>query len=435
MINFGLAREIYGLNPWFVDQQTLPGLLSLVNSFQSGATIEIPEIKYNSLEIIPLNATKIVDRPFGNRWSPGQLDSKEDFVGIGIINLDGPITIGGGQSSTGMREVAATMKKMALDSRMVSFIILTDSGGGSSGAVKIMSDAINIVKQTKPVIGLIKQGGVAASAAYGILSAANAIYAEDGMSVVGSAGTMVQFEGRAANSTNADGVKSIRIYAPESKMKNKGFEEALNNDNYQVIIDEMLTPINDNFLNLILSNRPSLEGFNFRDGHTTFAKNAIGTFIDGIKSFEETIQEAVNIASVSNPQINNSTNQININSKEEVMTVKELKQNHPETYNAIFAAGGAEQKDLAGAWMAHLMTDPAAVKAGIESGVPISATQREEFLVKGASLSHLKALQTDSSGAAPVAPAIIEDAKTADEKELESFYANVDSKLNPSKEK
>jgi ClpP class serine protease len=428
MINFGLAREIYGLSPWFVDQQTLPGLLSLINN---SAAIELPETKYNSPEIVALSGTKIIDRPFGNAWNPGQLDTKEDFTGIGVINLDGPITVNGGQSSIGMRQVAATMQKMALDERIVAFVMPTDSGGGASGAVQIMVDAINEVKKTKPVIGLIKQGGLAASAAYGILSAATAIYAESSMSVVGSTGTMVQFEGRAANTVNSDGVKNIRIYAPESKMKNKGFEEALNNDNYQVIIDEMLVPINDNFLAMILANRPMLESSSFRDGHTTFAKDAVGTFIDGIKSFAEVVELAVN--SAGNPVLatNTNTNQININSKEEVMTVKELKQNHPETYNAIFAAGVAEQKDLSGAWMAHLVTDPSAVKAGIESGLAITATQREELLVKGASLSHINALKTDSAATAPVIEAVIDaDSKTADEKEVEAFYAGIDSKLN-----
>ena len=437
MINFALAREIYGLTPWLVDQQTLPALMGMFNSFQTGAKFEIPEIKYNTPSILEVNSdTRIIDRPFGNSWFPGQLDNKESFTGIGIINIDGVITTAGGASSMGMRDVSLIMQKMALDERIIAFILYSDSGGGASGAVEIMSDTISEIDKTKPVYGLIKKGGIAASAMYGILSACRFIYAESDMSIVGSAGTMMQFVGKPANSEDRDGFKYIRLYAPESTEKNKGFEEALNNNNYSILKDELLKPVNDNFLSMILKNRPSLEGTNFRDGHTSFAKDSIGTFIDGIKSFTEVVELATNeglenISLEDKAKVPDLDN--NNNLKSQKMNLEELKQKHLEVYNSVFNAGVTSERDRAGAWMAHLKTDPDAVVAGVKSGKEINATEREEFLIKGSSLSHMENLKKDSKKDVKTEEAKAKTELTDDQKELQAHEAEIDAKLNPKK--
>lgn len=447
MINFALAREIYGMTPWFVDQQTLPALMGVFNSFQNGVSLEIPDVKYNTPSILSVdNETRVISRPFGDAWSRGQLENTDDFTGVGLINIDGAITVGGGASSHGMRDISSMMFEMAKDERIKSFIVHSDSGGGSSGAVEIMTDTINQIKQSKPVYGLIKKGGVAASAMYGILSATNAIYAESPMSIVGSVGTMIQFEGKKANSEDRDGFKFIRLYATKSKSKNKGFEDALNKDDYTVIMDEMLNPINERFISMVLANRPSLAGSDFDDGHTVFAKDAIGTFIDGIMSFDELVNVAVsgdplinaNGSFSSAAQTNNKQKaQVpnnNSNLKNQKMDLNQLKSEHPSVYNEVFALGSVSgvknEKDRVGSWMAHSKTDIDAVKNGIESGEPISATKREEFLVKNASLSHLENLKSDSAKALKTTSTKTEIEPTEDEKELTAFEAKLDEKLN-----
>ena len=405
-MNFTLAKEIYGANPWFVDQQTLPSLFGIIDSLQKGITLEAPEEKYNSCQFITESKDKLITK----EW---QLKDDSFDSAIGLINLNGPITVGGGASSYGMREQASAMLKMSKDNRVKSFIVLADSGGGATSAVEIMVNAINEVKKTKTVIGLVQEAGVAASACYGILSACNEIYAESEMSIVGSAGTMIQFSGRGANSEDENGVKHIRLYATKSTEKNKAFEEAINNDNYELIYSKLLDPINERFLSLIEENRPALKNTNFSDGHTLFAKDAIGTFIDGIKSFSEVFSIATG-----ETKINNNLNN-------EKMTIQELQSNHPEVYNSVFTAGVDSERDRAGAWLAHSETDLPTVKEGIKSGKLISATETQEFIVKAASLSHLKDLKEDS------AEEIVEKEEEAIEEptEVENFYANVDKKL------
>ncbi len=257
-MNFSLAREIYGLNGWCVDSQSLPSLMSILKNIQSGVALEIPETKYNAVYCYDIKSKET--RLISDTW---ELRNDNDFDGIGVINLNGVITKGGGASSYGTKDISRMMLRMSNDNRIKGFVLRVDSGGGASNAVGLLSDTINEVKKTKPVYTLVEKGGYMASAAYGIGSAGNKIFAEDGMSVIGSVGTMIAFEGKKANTTDKNGVKNIVLYATKSTEKNKAFEEALNNDDYSLIINEILDPVNENFINTILQNRPQLKGTDF----------------------------------------------------------------------------------------------------------------------------------------------------------------------------
>lgn len=416
MIDFSLAREIYGMSPWFVDQETLPSLLAILNN---NIQLDTPEVKLNSPGIFVLNETRVIDRPYGNSWNPGQLDNKENFTGIAVINLNGPITVSGGASSMGMEQLSLHMQTMAADKRIVSFIILGNSGGGSSAAVEIMTETISEIDKTKPVYGLVKKGGVAASACYGIMSACREIYAESPMSMVGSAGTMVQFEGYAANA-EIDGKKHKRIYATKSISKNKDFEEALNNDNHKLIINNLLDPVNERFLQLIESNRPILKGTDFDTGKTVFAKDAVGSFIDGIKSFAEVVKIASSTAK--NPTSGHNKS-INTN-----MNAEQLKQDHPETYNSIFKAGATSEKNRVSAWMAYAESDLNTVKEGV-LGVETVDSKREELLIKSYASNHVKNLEKDSPPTITTAASGAAPEKSDDEKEMDALNAEVDNLL------
>lgn len=414
-MNFGLAREIYGITPWFVDSVSLPGLLGVLNNVSNfNSSTE----KCNSTYIFnPKNSTKIVSR----EWELKHND--DSFDAIALINLDGPITLNGGDSSYGMKSLSERMYRLKSDSRVKGFVIYSNSGGGASGAVQVMSDAINEIKKTHPVYGCIQKGGMAASACFGILSACDKIYSESGMNIVGSAGTMIEFSGREANTKDSDGKKHIRLYAPKSKNKNKGFEEALNNDNYEVLVDELLKPVNESFISLIENNRPILKGTNFDDGHTVFSKDAVGTFIDGIKSFDEVVESILSDTKIQTQKNNNNSNNLN----NSIMTKADLQSKHPVLYSEILKEGATSEADRTGAWLAHLSTDSEAVIAGIESGEKITQKASQELLVKQVSKTNLDALNSESA----------EDLITKQEgkkgnqelNEVDKLYAGIDSKL------
>lgn len=392
-MNYSLAREVYGLNAWCIDSVSLPSLTSILKNMQNGVSLEIPETKYNTPFLFDIKSKA---RIVSNNW---QLDSKEEFDAVGVINLNGPITKSGGASSLGTQEISDMMLQMSKDDRVKGFVLKVDSGGGSSAAVEIMSDTINEVKKSKPVYTLVEKGGMMASAAYGIGSAGNKIFSEDKMSIVGSIGTMISFEGRASNSQNPDGTKYITVYATKSTEKNKAFEEALNNDNYKLLVSELLDPINENFIAMVESNRPQLKGTTFDNGYTVFSKDAIGTFIDGIASFDEVVQMVLEDSK------NNSSSNLSLINSQKKMTKEELKQSHPETYSSIVSEGANAERERVASWMVYANTDIEAVTQGIKGGAEISSSQREEFMVKMNSNKMIADLKSDSNGAVVVAEA------------------------------
>lgn len=383
-MNFPLAKEIYG-QPWSVDAVSLMHLSSILKNIQNGVALDNPEAKLNSISVLEVKGdTRIIQDTY-------DLKSSDNFEGIGVINLNGPITKNGGASSYGTKELASSMLKMSNDSRIKGFVIKTDSGGGATGAVQLMVDAINQVKASKPVYALVEKGGMAGSAAYGIISACNEIYSEDGMNIVGSVGTMIQFSGKPHGNVDRDGEKTVILYATKSTSKNKAFEEALNNDNYDMIVNELLDPINENFISSVVTNRPQLSGTKFDNGHTVFSKDAVGTFIDGIASFDEVVNKIINTPSTASKQ------KSNIKSNSNTMTKQEFKQEHPSVYAEIVNEGMAKEKDRVESWMAYSKADPDAVQSGIESGLEISNAQAHKFQAKLATMSMLDNLKSDSA--------------------------------------
>lgn len=430
-MSFALQREIYGNTPWLVDSETLPALQALLENAKKGILPE-NKIKNNSPYIYDIKSQEL-------RLINSQRDlrNNDDFTGVGIINLDGPITVNGGPSSFGVNQLSEIMLSMANDERVSSFLVLGNSGGGASAAVEIMSNTILELRQDGFIInGLVTKGGIMCSACFGIMSACTRIDAESEMSIVGSAGTMIQFSGREANTTDSNGIKHIRIYATQSTAKNQEFEEALNNDNFELLINDILDPINERFLSLIQDNRPNIDS-SLLDGRTMFAKDAVGSFIDGISSFDEVLNQTMSQGKDDeedrrrrrrrrNTSKNNNKSKItNNNKKSENMTKAELKQEYPSVYQSIFddgvKQGKSTESDRVGSWMAHAKTDIDSVKAGIESGESISATQREEFFVKQNSIKEVKKIE--KGNAAPIASnPPTEDPKTESEKEIESHY-------------
>ena len=114
----------------------------------------------------------------------------------------------------------------------------------------------------------------------------------------------------------------------------------------------------------------------------------------------QNINEKTSEVGVLKPQINNN------------MNIQELKAQHPAVYDEVIALGRAigvsAEKDRVGSFLAFLDIAPSAVKAGIESGVAISETQRSEFAISAykATQNALQAkdnMPAVATGAAPVA--------------------------------
>lgn len=415
MINVALAREIYGLQPWMVDGLTFSSLINVLNDLRNGGNVISSTEKLNNHFFYEIkSATRLVSRP-------AQVDQSSGDEYISVINLNGVITKEGGDSTYGTKQLSRMLLQFDADPKVIGHIILADSGGGSSAGMKVMRRAIEQVQ--KPIASLIEYGGIAASAAYGIIAATDRIFAESGTDQVGSIGTMISAKATPDKAVDKDGAKQITIYATASVNKNKWIQEALENDDYTLAISEILDPANEEFMQNMRNDRPSILESQL-DGSVFNVGDVIGSLVDEIGNFAS----AVNF-------IKNQSKSITFNNQNKLAmtTAQELKAAHPEIYNEIFnlgvTSGQTTERDRVGSWMAHAGTDLEAVKTGITSGESISQTARENFLVKAHSKPALEALKTDSA-----APVIVPEAQnnaqatTEEEKELNSMYGKYSKK-------
>ena len=406
-MNFQLAKEIYGLTPFCVDSFTLPAMLSVLSDVKNGIRFDaLKDIKNDSFDIVFNSEDRLIRRTY-------ELENQDEFNGVGIVKINGPILMGGGASTLGMLDVSKNVLSMAKDNRVKGFIFDMDSGGGSTAAVEIMVDTINEVKaMDKPVYVLISKGGTLASAAYGIASAADGIYYQSDMSMVGSLGTMLQTEGRAANSEK-DGVKYIRLYATKSVLKNKPIEEALNNDNYTLLINELLDPMNERFISTLQANRPKLTNEQL-NGNAIFAKDDSGIYLDGKSTMEDLFQKIITNNNITNLNFNSKTNT--------TMTRQELKQAHPELFSEVLGMGVNQESERVQSWLAHNETDSKAVMEGIESGLEISSSQREKLLVKSSKIKTVEQMQDESIKDFQTGESTLDAGLSDEQKELNSAF-------------
>jgi ClpP class serine protease len=339
-------------------------------------------------------------------------------VGIGVNSYTTPIK-SGGASSYGMKDVSANLFKADADPDVIGHLFVFDSPGGSVLGMDYMTGTIDQLK--KPKVGIVERAAVAASAAYGILAAMDYIIAESGDSEVGSIGTISGVVGHASGSTDADGAKHFIVYATKAVDKNKAEEMALNEDDTS-LLKAQADKANDKLHAFVKSKRANIREDQLT-GKMYPASEVLGTLVDAIGSKQDAISKIIEL---SGKKTNNNKN------NQSAMTATELLAQHPAVHAEIFGAGQAAglkagiaaEKDRTGAWMAHLGTDPEAVKKGIDGGGEITATAREEFLVKASAKTKLDALKADSAGATPP-PESASAEKTEDQKFYEGVMAGL----------
>jgi ATP-dependent protease ClpP protease subunit len=83
--------------------------------------------------------------------------------------------------------------------------------------------------------------------------------------------------------------------------------------------------------------------------------------------------------------------------KNTIMTLDELKANHPETYKAAVEAGILKERDRVGSIMAFNEVDPEGVTKAVESGLPLTETQRSQFALKQVSKMLVSGLNKEAA--------------------------------------
>jgi protease-4 len=111
---------------------------------------------------------------------------------VGVVYVDGAITIGGGSSLLAERGATAVELRRALDEAarddsIKAVVLRIDSPGGSAVASEIILDATRRVKAKKPFV--VSMGDVAGSGGYYVACAADVIFA-DNATITGSIGVV-----------------------------------------------------------------------------------------------------------------------------------------------------------------------------------------------------------------------------------------------------
>lgn len=167
--------------------------------------------------------------------------------------------------------------KNAINDETVANIVLDfDSPGGSSSEMFEMAAYIRKMGEKKPIYGWV--GSMAASAAYGLASACEKIYANPAAEI-GSVGTMIIASHQ--EEPDADGVKYIQIVASDSPMKNA---DPTTPDGFQSHLDRV-NAINAQFIEMLAANRAVTTDYvksNFGKGAVFSGREALDRrMIDG----------------------------------------------------------------------------------------------------------------------------------------------------------
>ncbi len=308
-MNYSLVKAILeGL--WDVSPQTFIQYEPIARSIMNGLEFVQSEETQESIQYLKASSG------YDSRTSPEEDKPKEGLIAITplvgvMLKYDtycGPV---------GTMTIAKRLEKADADPAVIGHILWTDTGGGESTSVHPLAETIENLK--KPIIGYCH--GYMCSAGIGVNVHCDEIYASSEHDVVGSVGTMIAFNARENESKDQDGNKTIRIYSSHSDDKNRDFEEAVKG-NYKFIRESLLDPLALKFIERVKTNRPGIE-----DQHVTgkifMAKEVVGSFIDGIKSFHEVLQRIVELSEERNNNDDTEENTL-INNQNSETTMKQF---------------------------------------------------------------------------------------------------------------
>ena len=269
-MNYKLASAIIK-GKWAVDPLFAINSISLVNDLLAGNIDVFDE----------------------NKSSAASPDTNPD-TNISVINISGTLFKNDLDCGpVGMATIGNVIKSLDNNDSISGIILKIDSPGGT---VDGTSELANIIKATKkPIIGFVD--GLMASAALWIGSSCDEIIASNDFAEIGSVGVLMSFTDFQP-ALEKDGVKFHTITAPQSSEKIKLFQD-LRDGKYDEFKNDVLSPLAEDFISTIKSNRPLVEDKHLK-GKMFFAKDVLGAFVDHIGSFDFAMERMMNLISLNN---------------------------------------------------------------------------------------------------------------------------------------
>ncbi|MFA6400897.1 MAG: S49 family peptidase [Salinivirgaceae bacterium] len=297
-------------SPWLIDANTFNTMYPLFNGMLNGMAFQAEGEPQNSIPFHVLAASHAVT---------GMDNTEANQKLIHVLPVRGIITKHDQPCGpVGTRTLGQRFAEADANPNVIGHILLGESGGGQANAIPELREPMQ--KRTKPVLGYID--GVSASAMYYLHSGCDEIMASRDTDIVGSTGTMMVYEGRkAVSEANSDGVVHVRIYADGSEEKNLEYEQAINHNNFKPVKDNFLNPHRNQFIADVKASRPNVTDKQILGG-VMQAKDAVGTLIDSIGTFDDAVTRVLELAgyqveekttksSSSNSNPNKSVNHMN----------------------------------------------------------------------------------------------------------------------------
>ncbi len=250
-------------------------------------------------------ASNVIYAPV-DAWST-EADNFKGFDGaeIAVIALEGPLMKGDYCGYYGTASLLSFFKLADRTPSVKTIVLLVDSPGGSVDGTATFANAIKASQ--KHTVTIIEN--MMGSAAYWIGSSTDEVIATSNTDMIGCIGTMVSWMDR-TQYLEQNGIVLREYYATRSTEKNKAFNEA-NKGNGKLLIQSMLDPTNNEFLDAVTENRNGKIDLKTEDvlsGKVYLAKDSLKFgLIDAIMPLDEAMQYALETGQQKQKNTNSKT--------------------------------------------------------------------------------------------------------------------------------
>lgn len=218
------------------------------------------------------------------RWE----DLDENDVVINVIRFSGPIMRNGGGCAYGSMELRDMIKRAADVKQCIGQVFIVDSPGGSSYAKFDFQEALDYAN-SKGQHTVMLVDGMLCSAAFAWGAVCKKRYAVNAHCQIGSIGTYACFLTHKDKDVNAVTQEMFHeVYSTYSQMKNKAFRNSALGDD--LLIRQEVDKSTQAFIELVRKHIPKVKDDQLT-GDSWEASEVTGTLIDGIRTFDQVINE------------------------------------------------------------------------------------------------------------------------------------------------
>ena len=257
----------------------------LAHKLISGEKIELPNANQEPKSLVSY---------FTENGAPIRLSSENTNVppnSIAVVDMIGAIVKYGDWCTYGADEIVAALFEADRNPNIAAIVLNIDGPGGSVSAIAPFKDFG--MRKTKPVVGLYDQ--CCSAHLYSMLVCSDYVMASNDISAqIGSVGVVLSWRDN-KKYLESLGYEFHEVYPDESETKNQAFRLAMEGK-YDMIKQEMLSPMAVNFQNAVKAARPNLD---LREpglltGKTFFTDKAIGLkLVDGMGSLKDAMNMAL----------------------------------------------------------------------------------------------------------------------------------------------